>query len=59
MNIYGKNIRQHINNLSCIFDKHCNTLTSQEKKSLNAAMQVMDVLERNNGVIILEKSKLS
>lgn len=56
MNIYGKDIKQHINNLSCVFDKHSDTLTPQEKESLNAAMQVMDTLERNDGVLILKNN---
>ena len=57
MNIYGKDMKQHINNLSCVYDKYLDVLTPQEKESLNAAMQVMDALERNDGVLILGRIK--
>lgn len=53
MKIFGKEIQQHINILSCIHDKNKN-LTPQEKESLNAAMKVLDALERNGGVLILK-----
>lgn len=54
MEIYGKSIQTHINTLSSVFDRFSNELTGQEKESLNAAMQVLDTLERNNGVLILK-----
>lgn len=57
MDIYGKSIKQHINNLSCVFDKYTDALTQQKKESLNAAMQVMDILERNYGVLVLSGVK--
>lgn len=55
MKIYGKSIQTHINTLSSVFDRFSNELTGQEKGSLNAAMQVLDTLERNNGVLILKQ----
>ena len=60
MEIYGKSIKQHINNISCVFDTYASLLTPQEKESLNAVMHILhilDTLERNNGVIILDKDK--
>lgn len=55
MNIQNKPIEEHINNIACVFDKFCEQLTPDEKISLNAAMQVLDSLNRNNGVLILKQ----
>lgn len=57
MEIYGKSIKQHINNISCVFDTYASSLTPQEKESLNAVMHILNTLERNKGVIILDKDK--
>ena len=54
MKIFDKEIQQHINILSCIYDKNKN-LTPQEKESLDAVIQVSDTLERNGGILILKK----
>lgn len=55
MRIYNRPPRDHINTLSCIYDKFCGDLNEQEKGSLNAAMHVLDMLESNNGVLILDQ----
>lgn len=54
MKIYNKPIQTHINTISGIFDRFSGNLNAQEKESLNAAMQILDTLERNNGVLILK-----
>lgn len=57
MKIYNQPIQNHINTLSCIFDKFSGKLTPQEKESLNAAIHVLDALERGNGVLILKQEE--
>lgn len=54
MKIYNAETREHINNLSCIFDKFADELSLAEKESLNAAMHLMDAVERNNGTLVLK-----
>lgn len=54
MKIYNAETREHINNLSCIFNKFADELSLAEKESLNAAMHLMDTVERNNGTLVLK-----
>ena len=54
MKIYNTEIREHINILSCIFDKFADELSLAEKDSLNAAMHLMDTVERNKGTLVLK-----
>ena len=58
MKIYNAETREHINNLSCIFDKFADELSLAEKESLNAAMHLMDTVERNNGTLVLKSQDL-
>ena len=44
MKICNVETREHINNLSCIFDKFADKLSLAEKESLNAAMHLMDTV---------------
>ena len=53
MKIYNTEIREHIDILSCIFDKFADELSPAEKESLNAAMHLMDTVERNKGTLVL------
>ena len=55
MSIQNRSIEEHINNISCAFDRFCDELTPEEKMSMNAAMQVLDNLNRNNGMLILKQ----
>lgn len=59
MKIYNAETREHINNLSCIFDKFADELSLAEKESLNAAMHLMDTVERNNGTLVLKSQDLA
>lgn len=54
MKIYNVETQEHINNLSCIFDKFADKLSPAEKESINAAMHLMDTIERNNGTLVLK-----
>ena len=58
MKIYNTEIREHINILSCIFDKFADELSLAEKDSLNAAMHLMDTVERNKGTLVLKSYDL-
>lgn len=54
MKIYNAETWEHINNLSCIFDKFADKLSPAEKESLNAAMHLMDTVEKNKGTLVLK-----
>lgn len=57
MKLYKKPMRSHIDTLTSIYDRFARELTVNEIQSLNVAIQVLDTLERDNGVIILKQEK--
>lgn len=58
MKKHNRPIKNHIDTLDNIFDKHCQILSAVEKDSLNAAMHVLDQLERNNSALTIKNREL-